>query len=241
MSDGQNREVGVVGEVHLPSDVTEAPSPQPVGKPPLRRWLEIAEAVVMGVVAVATAWGGYQAARWSGLQSAQYSEASEIRVEAARASTIAGQHRLYDVVMFNQWIDAQTSGDTQPADTYRRRFRPEFEPAFQAWFATDPFRNAHAPPGPTFMPEYRVTEAEQASQLEAEAARAFKAADQQSDAYMLNAVFLASTLFFVAVGSAPPRCRPLQRGGPRPSSTPDPSLGMPRWSDRCRRRSEACR
>lgn len=203
MSGSQNREDDPVGEVHLPSDVTEAPSPQRVGKPLIKRWLEIAEAVVMGVVAVATAWGGYQAARWSGLQSAQYSEASEIRVEAARASTIAGQHRLYDVVVFNQWIDAQTSGDTELADMYRRRFRPEFEPAFQAWLATDPFRNAQAPPGPTFMPEYRVTEAEQASQLEAEAANAFKvgqAADQQSDAYVLNAVFLASTLFFVAIG-----------------------------------------
>ena len=34
--------------------------------------LEIAEAVVLAVVAIATAWSGYQAALWTGLQAELY-------------------------------------------------------------------------------------------------------------------------------------------------------------------------
>jgi hypothetical protein len=34
--------------------------------------IEIAEVVVLAIVAVATAWSGYQAAKWDGRQSAQY-------------------------------------------------------------------------------------------------------------------------------------------------------------------------
>jgi hypothetical protein len=33
------------------------------------RWLEVAMAIMLGIVAVATAWSGYQAARWDGEQS----------------------------------------------------------------------------------------------------------------------------------------------------------------------------
>lgn len=44
--------------------------------------LEIFEAFVLALVAVATAWSGYQAARWDGLQSILYGRASKLRIEA---------------------------------------------------------------------------------------------------------------------------------------------------------------
>jgi hypothetical protein len=157
----------------------------------------------MGVVAVATAWGGYQAARWSGLQSAKYVEASGLRVEATLAATRAGQLTLYDLDEFNQWLNAQTTGQTQLADVYQRRFRPEFQPVFQAWLATNPFHNPKAPPGPFWMSQYKLTETDRANQLEGQASQAFaagKAANAQSESYVLNAVFLASTLFFIGIG-----------------------------------------
>jgi hypothetical protein len=163
----------------------------------------VVEALLMGVVAVATAWGGYQAARWSGLQSAKYIEASGLRVEATLASTRAGQLTLYDLVLFNQWLNAQASGQTHLAHMYQRRFRPSFPPVFQAWLATDPFHNPDAPPGPLLMPQYKLAEADRASELEGQASQAFaagKAANEQSESYVLNAVFLASTLFFIGIG-----------------------------------------
>ena len=41
------------------------------------------------------------------------------------------------------------------AALYVRRFSNEFRVAFEAWLKTNPFSNPNAPPGPSFMPEYR--------------------------------------------------------------------------------------
>jgi hypothetical protein len=54
----------------------EPPAPQPPQPPHVltkrqrtERWFEVVTAVMLGVIAVATAWSGYQSARWSGEQS----------------------------------------------------------------------------------------------------------------------------------------------------------------------------
>jgi len=89
------------------------------------------------------------------------------------------------------------------AKMYENRFRPEFRPAFEAWLATDPFNNPDAPPGPLYMPEYVVSDAEEARQLDQEAAQLFaegETANEVSDRYVLNTVFLAACLFFIAIG-----------------------------------------
>jgi hypothetical protein len=57
------------------------------------RWFEVVTAIMLGVVAVATAWSGYQATRWAGEQSTLYAQASALRVESTRDSTLAGQFK----------------------------------------------------------------------------------------------------------------------------------------------------
>ncbi len=166
------------------------------------RWFEVVTAIMLGVVAVATAWSGYQSARWAGVQSTRYAQASALRVDSTRDSTLAGQLRLYDVMIVNDWINAYTQGNTKLSNIYEKRFRPEFRPAFEAWLALDPFNNPNAPPGPLLMPQYRLSVEEQANQLDAEAAKTFnegQAANQQSDDYVLNTVFLATVLFLTAI------------------------------------------
>jgi hypothetical protein len=170
---------------------------------PTRRWLSVVEALLLGIVAIATAWGGYQAARWAGLRAAEFNQASSLQVQATRASTRAGQLSLYDVIILNEWFDAQASGRTQLASNVEQRFRPEFRPAFQAWLATDPLHNPQAPASPILMPQYSVSELEQAEQLSAKSSEAYSEgaeARQQSENYVLNAVFLATALFFLAIG-----------------------------------------
>jgi hypothetical protein len=52
------------------------------------------------------------------------------------------------------------------------------------------------------MPQYKVSLLEQANQLEAEPAKTYdkgQAANQQSDDYVLNTVFLAAVLFLTAI------------------------------------------
>ena len=147
---------------------------------------------MLSIVAVATAWSGYQAARWDGFQSTEYAQASALRVLSTRDSTMAGQVRLYDITAVNNWINAYTQGNTTLATLYEKRFRPEFKPTFEAWLALDPFNNPHAPPGPLFMPQYKLSLEEQANQLDAQAENTFnqgQAAKEQGDAYVLNAVF----------------------------------------------------
>jgi hypothetical protein len=193
-----------------PDAATER-SLQPAAEPPeppltrqqrIDRRFDVVTAIMLGVVAVATAWSGYQAARWSGEQSASYAQAAARRVESTRDAIEGGQLRLYDLVLVNNWITASLQGNAALADSFERRFRPEFRPVFQAWLALDPFHNPDAPPGPLFMPQYQIGLAAQADRLEAEAARLFQegqAANEQSDAYVLNTVFLATVLFLTAI------------------------------------------
>lgn len=168
----------------------------------LDRWTEIVSAVMLGLVALATAWSGYQSARWGGVQSTKYSQASALRVESTRASTTAGIQTQIDVALFSNWINAYAS-DNQVLETfYRERFRPEFIPAFEAWIATDPANNPEAPTSPFAMPEYKLAATQQSQDLEHQASATFeegKAANQQSDDYILNAVILASVLFFAGI------------------------------------------
>jgi hypothetical protein len=166
------------------------------------RVFEVAGAIALAVVAVATAWSGYQATRWTDAQSARYAQASAQRVEASRDATLAGQLRIYDEVLVNNWVNAHASGNTALEDVFRHRFRPEFQPVFDAWLALDPFNNPNAPPGPLFMPQYPDSLPSSSDQLDAEASQLFdegQAAAEQSAAYVLNTVFLATVLFLTAM------------------------------------------
>ena len=109
--------------------------------------LEIAEAIVLAVVAIATAWSGYQAALWTGHEAELYGLASRLRVEAEGAATFANQERLYNASTVVEWLKAEAHGDKKLADLFERRFLPEFRPAFEAWKKTDPVNNPNAPAG----------------------------------------------------------------------------------------------
>src|SRR5881275_254255 len=123
--------------------------------------IEIIEALILALVAVATAWSGYQAAEWAGKRAQQYAEASRLRVTAEGLATLAGQERIYDSDTFNSWLAAKLDGKAEAAKFFERRFRDEYRPAFAAWMSTDPFDNAQALPGPIFMPEYHNAKHEQ--------------------------------------------------------------------------------
>ena len=110
--------------------------------------VEIIEALILALVAVTTAWSGYQAASWAGRRAEQYAEANRLRVTAEGFATLAGQERIYDSDTFNSWLAAKLDNKQQAAEFFERRFRDEYRRAFTAWLGTDPFNNAQAPPGP---------------------------------------------------------------------------------------------
>lgn len=169
------------------------------------RWEPLAEiiaTIILALATLATAWSGYQSARWGGEQSTKFSQAGALRTESTRASTKAGQIAQVDIGLFTNWVNAFAVDNQELVDFYEDRFRPEFELAFEAWLATDPKNNPDAPKSPFSMPEYTVSFAVEADLFEKEAAKTFEegsAANQISDDYILNTVFLASVLFLSGV------------------------------------------
>src|SRR6476469_10403849 len=165
--------------------------------------IEIIEAVILALVAVATAWSGYQAAQWAGKRAELYAEATRLRVTAEGLVTLAGQERIYDSDTFNSWVAAKLDGKENSAEFFERRFRDEYRRAFAAWLRTDPFKNAQAPSGPIFMPEYHNAKHEQFLALNKQAA---DVADQGTksghtgDQYVRITVLLATVLLLTAIG-----------------------------------------
>src|SRR5262249_44078861 len=118
-------------------------------------------------------------------------------------TTIAGQERLYDVFTFNDWLRATAEHNASLADFYRRRFRPEFTPVFQDWLKLDPFHDDSAPPGPSFLPEYKIADAQQSAILDDRANSFFDESVRTrhvSEEYVRVTVFLATVLLFMAIG-----------------------------------------
>lgn len=164
--------------------------------------LELAATVLLAVAAVATAWSSYQANRWNGEQAKAASATNAIRIDAARAQGLSQAETEIDVATFIQWVDADRTGDPELAEFYEERFREEFQPAFDAWIATDPFENPDAPPTPFALPEYRTQASADAAELDQQAeasAATVQRNIQRSANYVLAVVLFAVALFFAGI------------------------------------------
>jgi hypothetical protein len=83
-----------------------------------------------------------------------------------------------------------------------KRFRPEFEIAFEAWQATRPATNPKAPPGPTYMPQYKQPDAALAAELDQKADELYREGQHDAstaDDYVRITVYLATVLFLVGI------------------------------------------
>ena len=166
------------------------------------RGIEVAEALALAAVAIATAWTSYQATKWEALSSRNYALASARNVVAQEKATLAGQDRLYDIVTFSGWIAAKTANQKNLVQMYESRFRSEYRVAFLAWQKLDPFNNLSAPAGPIFMPEYVNAHAQESTKAAEEAKSYFeKGVDtrETGDNYVKIGVFLATVLLLTAL------------------------------------------
>lgn len=164
--------------------------------------LEIAEAIILAIVAITTAWSGYQAALWDGHQDELYGQSTKLRVQAESLTATANDERLYNASTVTEWLKAEANGQQKLADLFERRFLPEFRPAFDAWKKTDPLNNPSAPAGPQLMKEYHSAKTEEAAKVNAEAAEVFEQgtnARHRSDDYVKVTVMLATVLLLTAI------------------------------------------
>src|SRR4051794_31025223 len=157
---------------------------------------------MLSLVAVLAAWSGYSAAKWGTEASVRLAKASAMRMEANRALGTATQLRIFDSVSFNAVVTTYAAKDPAAFRLAVRRLRPGYRPAFNAWLATHPLKNPHAPPGPSYMPQYRIPQEAQGRALDAKAEAAFKegqAAGATGDRYVRITVLLATVLFLVGI------------------------------------------
>ena len=107
---------------------------------------------------------GRPTSRRAGTASRREAQSASIaaRVESTRAANVANRQAQIDVALFTQWVDAYARDETELADFYRKRFRAEFQPAFEAWVATKPRTNPDAPLSPFAMPQYKLAATAQA-------------------------------------------------------------------------------
>jgi len=169
---------------------------------PRAELIEIGEAILLAIVAIATAWSGFQTGKWDSHQAHLYGLSNKYRAQENRAATLSGQQRIYDTTTFGFWYQQEIEGDHRGAKLFERRFRAEYRPAFDAWLALDPFHNPKAPPGPIFMPQYHNAAAARATAASHRASEAFDAgtdARERGDKYLRNTVLLASVLFLTAL------------------------------------------
>jgi hypothetical protein len=168
------------------------------------RALSITEAVLLSLVAVVAAYSGYAAAKWGSTSSVELAKASAARTKANRADLESLQLRTLDSVSFNAWFSAFVAGNRKAEQLAERRLRPGYRPAFHAWLATDPAHNPHAPPGPSYMPQYVIPQEAASKSYDAQADASFttgSAAAATGDKYVRDTVFLASVLFLVGISS----------------------------------------
>jgi hypothetical protein len=166
------------------------------------RAITITEAVLLAVVAVLAAWSGYASSKWSTESSLTLARASAARSAANRANLNADDLKNFDASTFNTWFSASVVNNQQAMALAVRRFRPAFKAAFDAWEATDPNNNPNAPPGPTYMPQYKQPELAKADALDDKADELFAEGAKDgttADDYVRTTVFLATVLFLVGI------------------------------------------
>ena len=191
--DNANREVA--------SDLVERPAP---AEAPRRIQIaEIVEAVVLAVVAVATAFSGFQAAKWDAASSRDYASSTHLRVQAEEAQLASNQKLNYDSDLLGDWLLLNSLGDARKAALLTRRFTPPYAVAFRAWLKTDPLHDPRAPTGPEDMPQFKDPLAARGAVLDARADAVYETAvsdRETSDRFVRLTVILAGVLFLIAIG-----------------------------------------
>ena len=158
---------------------------------------ELVAVILLSLVAVLTAWCGFEATKWGGDSSVAFSEASAARIEASDYESQARDARMVDISVYTQWVVASANGETDLATYIEDRFTPELQVAFDAWLA-DGMKER----GPFAMEEYVAPGTADAKAANDRANSLQKKAlefNDKGDNYSLMTVLFALVLFLAAI------------------------------------------
>lgn len=165
--------------------------------------LEISKALILSLAALLSAWCGYQSTLWSGVSAADFNRASAVRLESVNLTFLSVQTVQADLTLFNAWLDASQSGDSQRTAYIEDLFNTDLSTAFEAWRAlgTIPEEAARGLT-PFDLPEYQVLRMETIYALDQQADTYFTDAlnaNEIGDNYVFNTVLLALGLFLTGI------------------------------------------
>lgn len=152
---------------------------------------------LLSVVAVLTAWCGFQASKWGGEMSVAFSDASSARIQAAAAEGQARDARQYDLTIYSQWVLAEADSREGLSSFVEGRFSPEFSIAFEEWDA-----GGREALGPFALDSYVPPGTQEAEDLAERADARFASAlenNRRGDNYSLLTVMFALVLFLAAM------------------------------------------
>jgi hypothetical protein len=165
--------------------------------------VEILEAVVLAVVALATALGRCRAALFDGGSARWCAASSRLRVRADDARLNSGQEAIRGSATFTARLEACDAGDRPLMTLLERRFLPGSEEALDDRVAPVPWTDPGAPPGPRHMPSFEDPPAEKAVELSKEASHACDPGVETragGEKHVRVTVLLASSLCLGAIG-----------------------------------------
>lgn len=162
-----------------------------------RSIIEVLTVVVLSTVAILTAWCGFESSKWGGEMSIAFSQASSARVQAMNAEGTARDARMFDLVIWANYVQAVANDQPKLQAYVEARFTPQFAKAFAAWnkggrAESSPFAN------PAYVPEGTLKAAELNATADAKFAQALEN-NQRGDNYSLLTVLFALVLFLAAV------------------------------------------
>jgi hypothetical protein len=162
-----------------------------------KRIQEIIAVFVLSIMAVATAWCGFESSKWGGAMSIAFSQASSARVKSSEYASQARDARQFDLSVYTQWVIATAHDDADLAEYIQERFTPQFQTAFDDWKADGMKENsplkakAYVPPGTRQAIRWSHT-----ADAKFDQALAYNA---RGDQYSLLTVLFALVLFLTAM------------------------------------------
>jgi hypothetical protein len=171
--------------------------PSPARGAPHSEAHELVAVILLSLVAVLTAWCGFEASKWGGDSAVAFNEASAARIEAAGFESQVRDARALDLAVYAQWVVAEANGDADLADYIEARFSPQFEAAFAAWD-----EDGRVGKGPFARTEYVPPGTEESAAAVDQADVYFQQAldfNEKGDNYSLMTVLFALVLFLAAI------------------------------------------
>lgn len=164
--------------------------------------LDVLSAVILAFATVLSSWCAFQSSQWNGEQYFRIDDENLAESKRLQAEINAMQRKSGETNYFLYYLQAVREKDTVHARFLMNRFPPHMRKAFDAWMATDPYRNGAAPASPFQMAEYVLPELQEAAVYRKQS-RAFKTsaneADRNSDNYLLLSILISTVLFFTGL------------------------------------------